>query len=200
MDWRTTCALLLRTFFVCVAALCVIFICDTAISQDRWAALRNEIASIADKIPPEQRYGVAVLELKVEEEELQGRLGKPITDEIVRCLCMDYNFKLLERGPLYLNSIKDEIKLGFSDFMDQSTVAQIGKWAGAKSIIAGTIMLEENLIRVHFRMIRVVNPEIMGVASCELTKENFGDFVPFDTLPVPIPGGGSSFPDPIRID
>lgn len=201
MDWRTTCTLILRMFFVCVITLCVIFIYDTAISQDRWAALRNEIAKIADKIPSEQRSDVALLELKVEEEELQGRLGKPITDEIVRCLCMDHNFKLLERGPLYLNSIKDEIKLGFSDLMDQSTVAQIGKWAGAKSIIAGTIMLEENLIRVHFRMIRVENPEIMGVASCELAKKNFGDLVPFDILPVPIPdGGNSSFPDPIRIN
>ncbi|MCK4389863.1 MAG: hypothetical protein KAV83_06470 [Desulfobacterales bacterium] len=190
----------IRRIFACALMLCAILICDTGFSQDRWAGIRNEIARIVQKIPIEERSGVAVLELKVEEEELQGRLGKPVTDEIVRCLCMDHNFKLLERGPLYLNAIKDEIKIGFSDLMDQNTVAQVGKWAGAKSIVAGTIILEDDLIRVHFRMIRVENAEIMGVASCELAKKDFGDFIPYKALPPPVSGCESGFPSPKRVD
>jgi len=175
-------------------------LCSNAIAQDhiRWIGLRNEIARMVRQIQAEDRSCVAVVEFRVDREDLQQCLGRPVTHAIMRFL-LEFGFNLVERGPLQLHLINNEVKLQFSPLMNQSTMAQLGKRNGAKSILTGTIDVSHEYIDVNCRFVRVETADIIGVGSCRLPKRYFEDLLRIHELDPPTVGGGSGLPEPRRL-
>lgn len=145
----------------------------------------NEVARMACQIPLEDRY-VVVFDPAVDTAELQNCIEEQLEKKIVQVL-LDFQFSLVEK-------MKGDYPL------DSYEIRAIGRRTGARAVLMGQINVAPGKIRVTYRMIRIETMEIIGVASCRLPKEDFGDcFVLFDLAP-PTPGDGNYLPAPRRVN
>lgn len=171
--------------------------------DERFVNLKSAIETMAYKIGVDQKSNVSVFELKINDPKLQGTIGKQITDKIVNYMHFS-GFKLLERSEQHLKKIGKEIKLGYSDYMDQSKVAEIGKRIGARSVLSGTIRTNRDGYEINFRIVEVETTRIVGVGSCFLPKTTFSNIErnpdPPIVLPDPTPGANANLPKPIRTE
>jgi len=65
-----------------------------------YESFRNEVAKMACQIPPDKRKSVALTDLRLDREELQGCIGKPLTETMIEVL-REFQFTVIEKAPLF---------------------------------------------------------------------------------------------------
>lgn len=157
-----------------------------------YETLRGEVARMACQIPPEDRYGLAVLAPVADWEELQDCIGRPLTEAVIQVL-LEFQFTLIERGLFSGEGISRVPR------MTPCEVSKNAERIGARSILTGSVNIDHENIHLTYRMTRIETMEIMGALSCSLSKKEFTDcFLKYDLSP-PRLGIYSLLPEPRRI-
>jgi TolB-like protein len=154
--------------------------------------LRSEVAKMACQSPPEDRHRVAVLAPVVDPEALKDCLAVPLAEVIIGVL-HEFGFTLVEGGL----SVRE--KVGAGPGMNPSAVSKIADKLGARSILTGSLAIEQEAVRVNYKMMRAETMEIIGVVSCIVPKREFPDCFLKHDLMSPTQGVRTDIPEPRRV-
>jgi len=174
-----------------VILLMIPVMCNADAQSFQYESLINEVARMACQIPPKDRYAVAVMDPAVDRKELQNCIGRPLAETMVQVL-WEFRFTLVKKR-LFSET------LNWRSRQVKKKIMEIGRNTGARSILFGEVDIEDETVRVAYRMIKIETMEIIGNLSCTLTKKEFKDcFLVYDLTP-PKLGIFTHLPQPRRI-
>jgi TolB-like protein len=121
----------------------------------------------------EQRFAVLPFE-SVGEEAQQKSLGLVVSDLIVTDLARDHRLPLVERSQIA--TVMGELALQQSGAIDEAQVLQVGKAAGARALIVGTVADAGDTFIVTARAVDAEAGTIMAAEETKLPKEELVAF------------------------
>lgn len=132
----------------------------------RMRVLSGEVAVALKRLPGDHRvqtFAVTRLE-EAGTQAKQRQLGLVLSDMVVTNLARQHNLTLVERTAL--GKIMEEQALGQTGAIDEKQAAQVGKLAGARALVVGTVSDGGDGFRVS---IRTVDAETAAVLSTHET-------------------------------
>lgn len=154
--------------------------------------LRSEMAKMVCQVPPEYRQRVAVLAPIVEPAAWKDCFAEPIAEVIIGVL-NEFGFNVVEGG-LFMRD-----KTGAGPIMNPDAVLKITAQLGARSILTGSLAVEQETVRVNYKMLRAETREIIGIVSCIVPKREFPDCFLKHDLMSPTQGVRTDIPEPRRV-
>jgi len=104
---------------------------------------------------------IAVLDFSTQGEEFSTKdMGKIVSEWLITGLVETGRFDVIERR--LLEKIMEEHKLGMSGVVDPSSVAELGKILGVKTVVSGTILGFEGTVEINARLISVDTGSIIA--------------------------------------
>lgn len=154
--------------------------------------LKDAVAKMACRIPPQDRHAVAVLDPVVTPKGLQACVATPVVEAIMQVL-YEFQFTLIERSFVAKGFINRSMK------MRPSSDVSFWNSVGAKAVFKGTVTVKGDAMCVTYRLMKLDTNRIIGMLTCRLPKTVFADcFLAYDLLP-PTPGMFLLLPNPRRI-
>ena len=104
---------------------------------------------------------LAVFDFDVQGHELEhDDLGGMVAEWFITAMVKEGRFDVIERA--HLQKIIAEQKLGMSGLFEESSVAEVGKVLGVKTIISGSVMIMADSLEVTARIIDVESASILA--------------------------------------
>ena len=116
---------------------------------------------------------IAVLDFQTQGEETTKDMGNIVSEWMITGLVETGRFDVIERR--LLEKIMEEHKLGMTGILDTSSVAELGKVLGVKTVVAGTILGFEGTLEINARLISVESGAIISaekVSASSATRLN----------------------------
>jgi TolB-like protein len=125
----------------------------------------------------EKEKSVAVWDLEnlTPEEGATSDIGELLAAGIIEILKEDDDFIVVEREKLLLTL--EELNLGTSSLIDDSTKLRIGLMAGARMMIFGGYQVIGDMIRIDLRIIEVETGRLVKAGEKTIAAANMSDWL-----------------------
>ncbi len=119
---------------------------------------------------------IAVMPFPYADKRVSGGSGI-VSERLTTLIVGKEGIEVVERN--LLDKVVDELKLGVSGMIDANTAYELGKILNVDAIVTGTLIdLPKRKVEINARLIKVVNGQILGVATGKVAKEWYDDASP----------------------
>lgn len=113
----------------------------------------------------------AVFPYSCDERLARKRVDLAVSELLTGRLQRDGSFRLVERSQL--EAVMKEQALGLSGALDSASAAQVGKLAGARLAVLGTVARVGNSYQISSKLVDTASAEIISVSIVEVPLETF---------------------------
>lgn len=134
---------------------------------------RQFAADAAAKLPDLNPAAVAVFPFAADDALARRKVNVAVEELLTEKLLREPRFRLLERGRL--DDVLREQKLGLSGAIDSGTAAQVGKLAGVRLAVLGTVTRLGRSYQISAKLVDTETSDVVSASIVEVPADVFDE-------------------------